>query len=322
MTKKPIKDISEISPAVLSKLHAENTERPRKVLLSSVCTATEHFQGRLTGLLQDTKEAIRDGVTHKHKLPPLLVIGSVNQPVVVDGHHRLEVYREMQTRMNQKVPVEWIDGDFRVGQREAFKRNRTASKHLSIDERSQLAWRYLCDGAAEGKLFVDDGTGTFIETVNEMMGLFTLKKRATQNLRKEIKGLAAHLEFDLEELTKALTTELGDLRKKRWMFAVKQTLQDYYDGVARPLPDMVEEEERMVCEIMERWNKHMKPGWLTEPKYSGAVSEAIERMSSNHTKTAMFQHFFGVVSEDTLDAALEERDDIRGLETADDGNPF
>jgi len=36
----------------------------------------------------------------------------------------------------------------------------------------------------------------------------------------------------------------------------------------------------------------------------------------------MFQHFFGVVSEDTLDAALEERDDIRGLETADDGNPF
>lgn len=322
MTKKPIEDISEISPAVLSKLHAENTERPRKVLLSSIHTATDHFQARLTGLLQDTKEAIRDGITHKHKLPPILVIGSVNQPVVVDGHHRLQVYREMQTQPNQKVAVEWVDGDFQTAQRDVLKRNRAASKHLGTDERTTWAWHSLCEDAAAGKLFVDDGTGTFAETVNEMMTTFTLKKRATQNLRREIKSLFAHLKFNQEELIKVLSNELSDLKKKRWMYPVRQTLQDYYDGVERPLPDMKDQEERMVCEIMERWNKYMKPGWLTEPKYSDAVSEAIERMSSNHTKSIMFQHFFGVVSEDTLDAALEERDDIRGLEAADDGYPF
>ena len=253
MTKKPIEDISGISPALLSKYHAENTERPRKVLLSSVCTATDHFQGRLTGLLQDTKEAIRDGVTHKHKLPPLLVIGSVDQPIVVDGHHRLQVYREMQTQPNQKVAVEWVDGDFQTAQREAFKRNRAAASHLKTDERSQLAWRYLCTNAAEGKLFVDDGTGTFTESVSEMMTTFTLKKRATQNLRKEIKGLFAHLEFNQEKLTKVLSNDLNGLGKTRWWFAVRQELQDYYDGAERPLPNMKDQEERMVCDIMERW---------------------------------------------------------------------
>ena len=85
---------------------------------------------------------------------------------------------------------------------------------------------------------------------------------------------------------------------------------------------MKAEEERMVCEIVERWNKYMKKGWLTEPKYSGAVSEAIERMSSNHTKSIMFEHFFGVVSEETLEAALEERDDLRALVDDDDNFDF
>ena len=322
MTKKPIVDISGISPALLSQRHSENTERPRKVLLSSICTATDHFQARLTGLLQDTKEAIRDGIIHKHKLPPILVIGSANQPVVVDGHHRLQVYREMQTQPNQKVAVAWVDGDFQTAQREVFKRNRAASKHLGTDERTTFAWNYLCKEAAAGTLFVDDGAGTFAETVNEMMTTFSLKKRATQNLRREIKGLFAHLKFNQKELTKVLSSELSDLKKKRWMYPVRQTLLDYYDGVERPLPNMKDEEERVVCEIMERWNKHMKPGWLTEPKYSDAVSEAIERMSSNHTKSIMFEHFFSVVSEETLEAALEERDDLRALVDDDDTNDF
>ena len=322
MTKKPIEDISEISPAQLSKWHSQNTERPRKVLLSSVCTATDHFQARLTGLLQDTKEAIRDGVDHKHKIPPLLVIGSVNQPVVVDGHHRLQVYREMQTQPNQKVNVEWVKGDFETAQCEAFRRNRAASKHLSTDERSQFAWRYLCTQAAEGKLFVDDGKGTFVKKVKEMMEVFSLKERATYKLRSVIKGLFAHLKFNQRDLEKVLAKDLNDLKGKRWWYGVNQTLQDYYNGVEPHLPDMKDEDERMVCDIMERWNKYMKPGWLTEQKYSGPVSEAIERMSSNHTKAVMFEHYFGVVSEDTLNSALAERDDLRGLSPWDDNSDF
>ena len=88
--------------------------------MSRIVTATEYFQGRLTGLKQDTKEAIRDGVIHGHKIPPLLVFGSVEKPVVVDGHHRLAVYREMQRSNQQKVVVEWVDGDFQTAQGDTF----------------------------------------------------------------------------------------------------------------------------------------------------------------------------------------------------------
>ena len=314
MTNSQIEDISDsIIPAALDALHRDNTERPKKVLLSDVVTATSYFQGRLTGLLQDTKESIRDGVTHGHKIPPLLVFGSVDQPVIVDGHHRLTVYREMQRSSQQKVSVEWVDGDFQEAQGETFRRNRAASKHLSTDERSQHAWNYLCTQASMGRLFSEDGKGTFTQTVLEMMELFALKKRATQNLRAQIKGLLAHLDFDSSRLQDILHNELQGLGKVRWWYAVKQHLQDYYNGVSRPETPPAFDNENLVQEKMDRWNKYMKPGWLTEPAHSDSTCDALLRMMSDCTKGIMFEHVFAEVSDETLAAAYAERDDLRQL---------
>ncbi len=314
MTKIEIEDISDsMDPAALDAQHTGNMEQPRKVLLSSVVTATTYFQGRLSGLLQDTKEAIRDGIVHEHKIPPLLVFGSIEQPVIVDGHHRLAVYREMQRSSKQKVAVEWVDGNFQKAQGETFRRNRAASKHLSIDERSQHAWNYLCTQAAMGRLFIDEGKGTFAQTVLEMMELFALKKRATQNLRAQIKGLLAHHDFDLSRLQHVLNNELPGLGKVRWWYAVRQHLQDYYNGVDRPEEPRTYDEESLVQEKIDRWNKHMKPGWLTEPAHSDSTCDALLRMMSGYTKSIMFERVFAEVSDDALGAAYAERGDLREL---------
>lgn len=302
-----------VDPTTLDIQHSDNKERPRKVLLSRIVTATEYFQGRLTGLQQDTKEAIRDGVIHGHKIPPLLVFGSIKQPVVVDGHHRLAVYREMQRSSQQKVVVEWVDGDFQTAQGDTFRRNRAASKHLSIDERSQHAWNYLCTQASMRRLFVDDGRGTFTHTVNDMMELFALKKRSTQNLRAQIKGLLAHHDFDLAKLHDVLHNDLAGLGQVRWWYAVRQRLEDHFAGINAIETPRDFNEDSLVQEKMDRLNKHLKPGWLTEPAHADSTCDALLRLMSGYTKSIMFEHVFAEVSDETLAAAYAERGDLREL---------
>ena len=322
--KTPIDDIStRTTPGELERLHAENTVRSPKVLLATVVTAETWFQGRNTGLHQDTREAIRDGVTHGHKIPPLLVFGSETQPVIVDGHHRLQVYREMQQSPLQKVAVEWVEGDFEAALAATFRENRAAAKHLSINERTQHAWKYLCVQAARGELFVDDDheapEGTFRKTIKDMRETFSLKRRATNNLRAEIKGLLRHLEFDTRRLAEVLQDELRELHEARWWYGVKQKLQDYYDGVCRdPTPDTDFDEEPMVMRMMETWRANMDYGWLTEPKYAGPISQALTRMMSDHTKFVMLEHLVDVVDAETVEAVLEERKDLEGLRIAED----
>lgn len=152
-----------------------------------------------------------------------------------------------------------------------------------------------------------------------MQDIFSLKRRATNNLRAEIKGLLRHLEFDTRRLAEVLQDELRELQEARWWYGVKQKLQDYYDGVWRePDPDTDFDEEPMVMRMMETWRTNMDYGWLTEPKYAGPISQALTRMMSDHTKFVMLEHLVDVVDAETVEAVLEERKDLEGLRIAED----
>ena len=164
-----------------------------------------------------------------------------------------------------------------------------------------------------GRLFVDDGRGTFTHTVNDMMELFALKKRSTQNLRAQIKGLLAHHDFDLAKLHDVLHNDLAGLGRVRWWYAVRQRLEDHYAGINSIETPRDFNEDSLVQEKMDRFNKHLKPGWLTEPAHADSTCDALLRLMSGYTKSIMFEHVFAEVSDETLAAAYAERGDLREL---------
>jgi len=209
----------------------------------------------------------------------------------------------MQTQPNQKVNVEWVKGDFETAQCEAFRRNRAASKHLSTDERSQFAWRYLCTQAVEGKLFIDNGRGSFVKPVKEMEGLFSLKRRTTMKLRSEIKNLFAHLEFNQEKLTEVLSTDLRSLSTARWQRQVKGVLAAFYEGtgLSESVSDQVFDEERLTLEMVEVLAKHMRPGWSTERQFADNFCDALGRLMSLSTQQRMVEW---LADEETLEALI------------------
>ena len=87
-------DISDqMTPTRLNELHTANTTRPRKVPIVSLRTAQRYFQGRMDGLDVAVKESIYDGLRNNNKIEPIVVFGSADEPVVVDGHHRLAALR-------------------------------------------------------------------------------------------------------------------------------------------------------------------------------------------------------------------------------------
>ena len=124
---------SQTTPTQLNELHTANTTRPPKVPITSLRTAQRYFQGRMDGLDVAVKESIYDGLRNNNKIEPIVVFGSAEEPVVVDGHHRLAALRGwFHDKPNKTTNVVWVDGG--IGCRQIRSKAGHSCRHRVIND--------------------------------------------------------------------------------------------------------------------------------------------------------------------------------------------
>ena len=157
-----VTNVDTMSITELEALHYANTTRPTQVPLSALRTATQYFQAKdgiirgdivqslCTSLSRAPEATLRD-------LEPLQVFGSEQEPIIVDGHHRLEALRYFFQEIggDPKVNVQWIEGGYLEAQRSVVSKNSIARTNLTPRQLTQLAWQQHVLLLKEGVLLED-----------------------------------------------------------------------------------------------------------------------------------------------------------------------
>jgi hypothetical protein len=141
-------NVDNMSVTELEALHEANTTRPPQVPLSALRTATQYFQAKDGVIRGDIVQSLctslsRAPETILRDLEPLFVFGSEDEPIIVDGHHRLEALRYFfqETGGDPKVNVQWIEGGYLDAQRSVISSNSIARTNLTPKQRTQQAWQ-------------------------------------------------------------------------------------------------------------------------------------------------------------------------------------
>lgn len=120
----------------------------------------------------------------KRPLSPLTVFWVGDAWVVIDGHHRLLAYQEID--YSDPVPVEVFEGTLDEAIGEALKGNSKDKLSMSKSEKTNAAWRLVIS------------TGL---SLNKMMDLSTISRQTLVTMRKVRTALLEnHKDIDLGEL--------------------------------------------------------------------------------------------------------------------------
>lgn len=130
---------------------SKTTERPGELHLKRLHVAPRVFQWRDLSLTQAADDAhmselIR--VLHDREEPfdRLLVTAIGSRFFVLDGHHRFDAYHSVGWKRG--IPVEYFEGSLADAQIEALRRNSKNKLPISARDKSEAAWRLLCQGEA------------------------------------------------------------------------------------------------------------------------------------------------------------------------------
>ena len=293
-------DISEkTTPTQLNELHTANTTRPRKVPISSLRTAQRYFQGRMDGLDVAVKESLYDGLRNNNKIDPIVVFGSADEPVVVDGHHRLAALRGwFHDKLDRKTNVVWVDGDIEDAMYQTFSLNQATSKAYSQKDRMQHGWCSLCMSAAMGTLFKDDGKGTFTASIKQHQRAFIISDRSAKNLRGQMLRLLRHLEFDLGNLKEELSSNLKYLQDARWPYGVREAIDCFISGEEPDVDTVPFDEDALIQEMKERIHGVLNPAWLSNQYNFAKLNTAFLSLLSNQATANMYEQVAWVIDDD------------------------
>jgi hypothetical protein len=293
-------DISnQTTPTQLNELHTANTTRPHKVPIASLRTAQRYFQGRMDGLDVAVKESIYDGLRNNNKIDPIVVFGSADEPVVVDGHHRLAALRGwFHEKLDRKTDVVWVEGDIEDAMDQSFTRNQATSKAYSQKDRMQHGWRALCIRASMGKLFKDDGKGTFISTIKQHQRAFIISDRSAKNLRGQMLRLLRHLEFDLNKLQEELSNDLSKLQDVRWPLGVREAIDCFISGEDLDVATVDFDEDALMQEMKLRLYKAINPAWLSNQYNFAKLNGAFLSLLSNEATADLYEQVAWVVDDE------------------------
>lgn len=138
--------------------HAEDpVDRPElgarpRLSLDSITVRHAVFQLRDQGLTAVTdklhvEDLIKEiGFRPDAGLDPIVVFWSGREWTLIDGHHRLEAYRQSEAWGGKPVPVEIFEGTLDDAIREATRLNSKISLELYPKQRMDAAWRLVCLG--------------------------------------------------------------------------------------------------------------------------------------------------------------------------------
>ena len=235
--------------AQLEGLHHANSLRPSQVPLSALRTATELFQAKDGLIIGDIVQGLCTSFSRAPEatlrdLEPLLVFGSADGPIVVDGHHRLEAlhYFFQETDEDPKVPVQWIEGGYLEAQRIVISSNSIARTSLTPKQRTQQAWQQHVLLLKQGGLLEDwrsTARGNWRFTKDQAKEIFDVSLGSINKMRGLINEIRGEF-MDETSTNHFVVTHNGDfdafikkdplyLEKTKWQ-QVERKMMDFRSG--------------------------------------------------------------------------------------------
>jgi ParB-like chromosome segregation protein Spo0J len=124
-------------------------EHPTELKLTAIELQPALFQPRGSkGTDPMHIEELRHAVRLHGKLAPVLVIQVGGSAVLVDGHHRLEAYREEGVT---EVPVKFFGGTLEEAVLESGRANSEVKLNMSNQQKQDYAWRLVVMGGVSKK---------------------------------------------------------------------------------------------------------------------------------------------------------------------------
>lgn len=145
--------------------------------LECITTHPSVFQPRLPlradnthkrkGHIAKLARALKDG----ESLPPLLIWKLKDQWVLLDGHHRLEAYRQVK-EPSDTIPVRVFCGTFHEALVESMACNRNDKLHMTKFEAQNMAWKLVTEETGLSLRDIERTTGVSRGTVSRMKQLW------------------------------------------------------------------------------------------------------------------------------------------------------
>jgi hypothetical protein len=152
-------------------MEKQRTDRParKQVNLRSITTKTETFQFRHVEVDQHHVDELATVLETGRPLDRLTLWTDpeTGELVVVDGHHRLAAYRQVEWR--GKIPADIYSCGIEEARLMALRENGKTRLPLTKDERMDAAWALVCLGSeVYSKRVIQENTGVGNGTVATM----------------------------------------------------------------------------------------------------------------------------------------------------------
>jgi len=303
----------------LEALHKANAKRPTQVPLLALRTATQYFQAKDGVCRGDIVQSLctslsRAPETTLRDLEPLFVFGSEHEPIIVDGHHRLEAlhYFFQETEGDPKVNVQWIEGGYLDAQRSVISSNSIARTNLTPKQRTQQAWQQHVLLLKQGVLLKDwrsNARGNWRFTKDQAKEIFDVSTGSINKMRgfiNEIRG-----EFMDETSTNYfVATHNGDfetfikedplyLEKTKWQ-QVERKMKDFRSGnTFDPSGDF--DVVAAADELEEQFRKSFGPEQLHSLSNGGTWGEALVRTRPYSALVAIKEYLEEALGDDDME---------------------
>lgn len=115
---------------------------PERVPVANLEVVPELFQPR--SMSEKHIEDLRRAIKSSGELDAMLVLPVGQRLIIIDGHHRIEAYK--QADVEAPVPVSYFEGSPKEATFEAGRRNSKAKLPMVNSERQNFAWRLVLLG--------------------------------------------------------------------------------------------------------------------------------------------------------------------------------
>jgi ParB-like chromosome segregation protein Spo0J len=186
---------------------------PPRISLTSIKVVPELFQPRRMNErhVAELRRALRNG----GELDPVLVYGAGRRFYLIDGHHRLQAYREED---RQEIPVEAFEGTPEEAVLAARKANSRAKLSMTNLERQNAAWQLvLLDGYSKAQIGDASGISSrqvaYMRVVKKELGHEAYSCRSWFEARRRAQGIPME-GMGQDELEEKLRRQAEDYAKR------------------------------------------------------------------------------------------------------------
>ncbi|MDA9176171.1 hypothetical protein N9O95_03690 [Alphaproteobacteria bacterium] len=312
-------NVDYMSITELEALHQANTTRPPQVPLSALRTATQYFQAKDGVIRGDIVQSLctslsRAPETTLRDLEPLFVFGSENEPIIVDGHHRLEALHHFfqETEGDPKVNVQWIEGGYLDAQRSVISSNSIARTNLSPKQRTQQAWQQHVLLLKQGVLLRDwrsNARSNWRFTKEQAKEIFDVSLGSFNKMRSFINEIRGEF-MDETSTNHFVVTHNGDfeafiredplyLEKTKWQ-QVERKMMDFRSGnTFDPSDDF--DVVAAADELEEQFRKSFGPEQLHSLSNGGTWGEALVRTRPYSALVAIRDYLDEALGDDDME---------------------